>query len=421
MRNIHYIFFLLIIVFSCNEESRYCDNVANELKSGRVIRDLQTAESWAEQSLLFLGPQTKEETQRKIESYEVVLRPGTKTASSSSDTLLYVFNFSDSSGFSIIAANENEEPIIAIAESGHYVPGEPTGVGGFDLYVDGLCERLSSRWGPIAQVWYEYVMVGDSVSRDVGVRWGQGNIYGDYCPNHIAGCAPTAIAQILAYHQYPSSFIASVNMGGDYLAGESVSLNWTGIKTHIDLHTDSLSCNQYHKQISALLREIGCAANTNYASPNSSSTSTNNVPGAFEHFGYTTTSPILVNSNNIPTLTSCIKSFGPVYMRGDRVENDTLHGHAWVADGYKDYGYYRDKYSLEIVGPDPVLVEHLLIRESHMLHINWGWNGDCNGFFNFNIYDIDNAVIYDDTHNNSGRNYDTNVKMIVVYPVNPYL
>ena len=103
------------------------------------------------------------------------------------------------------------------------------------------------------------------------------------------------------------------------------------------------------------------------------------------------------------------------------MENDTLHGHAWVADGYKDYGYYRDKYSLEIVGPDPVLVEHLLIRESHMLHINWGWNGDCNGFFNFNIYDIDNAVIYDDTHNNSGRNYDTNVKMIVVYPVNPYL
>ena len=67
------------------------------------------------------------------------------------------------------------------------------------------------------------------------------------------------------------------------------------------------------------------------------------------------------------------------------------------------------------------MFEHPLIRESHVLHINWGWNGDCNGFFNFNIYDIDDAVIYDDTHNNSGRNYDTDVKMIVVYPVNPYL
>lgn len=424
MRKAIYLFAaLIVVVLSCNKEEHYINKLSDVSEGRVVIRDLETATMWAEKSLSLLGPQTKNGASiRSIESHEVILRPGTKTGFSSSDTLLYVFNFEDSSGFSIIAANESEEPIIGIAEKGHYTKRHPSGVNGFDLYLAGVMERLSSERGPGQPFrWYEDVMVGDSVDRNVGVKWGQEDIYGYYCPNYIAGCAPTAIAQIMAYHQYPSSFIASVNMGGDYLAGESVSLNWTGIKTHIDLHTDSLSCNQYHKQISALLREIGYAANTNYTSPNSSSTSTNNVPGAFEHFGYTTSSPVLVNSNSISTLTSCIKSFGPVCMRGSRVQNDTLIGHAWVADGYKDFAYYHNGYSWATNGDEPFMFEHTLIRESHVLHINWGWDGDCNGFFNFNSYDIDNAVIYDDTHNNSGRNYDTNVKMIVVYPVNPYL
>lgn len=420
MRKAIYLFAaLIVVVLSCNKEEHYINKLSDVSEERVVIRDLETATMWAEKSLSLLGPQTKNGASiRSIESHEVILRPGTKTGFSSSDTLLYVFNFEDSSGFSIIAANESEEPIIGIAEKGHYTKRHPSGVNGFDLYLAGVMERLSSERGPGQPFrWYEDVMVGDSVDRNVGVKWGQEDIYGQYCANYIAGCDPISIAQILAYHQNPSSFEASLSMDADFLVGETVLLNWAGIKTHVSSHSDPSACDVYHNTIGALIREIGYVANTDYSGTTGSSTSLSAIPGTFTYFGYNASSPSIVN---ISSLKSCIKSFGPVYMRGDRVEDNTLYGHSWVADGYKDFAYYHNGYSWATIGDEPFMFEHTLIRESHVLHINWGWNGNCNGYFNFDVYDIDNAVIYDDVHTISGRNYDTDVKMIVVYPVNPY-
>ena len=411
--------FLLVFV-SCENRLQTNENyqVAITHEAGR-IRDLESARQWAEQSLLLLGTSTKSDnTIRKIDSYDVLVSPKTRATGAEEDTLMYVFNFADNNGFSLIDAQNGYEPIIGIAESGHFTPGQPTGVEGFDVYIEGLRERMSSRGGPIAQVWYEYVMVGDSVDRNVGVKWGQEGIYGQYCPNGLSGCTPTAIAQILAYHQNPASFIASVNMGIDYVAGQTIGLNWSGMKTHFVSHTDSLSCNQYHNIIGALMRDIGHVANTVYQIGGSSSTYSSSVPGAIQHYGFNTSS---VSAASVISLTGCLKSFGPVYMDGVRMEGTTAHGHSWVADGYKDYSYYRDKYSYEVVGPGPVLVEHVLLRESHVLHINWGWNGDCDGFFNFNEYDVEGAVTYDGTNYTSGRNYNINVQMVAVYPINPYL
>lgn len=415
-----FVLLLLATIVSCESKLQPLNDYSNTVTPYRGrIRDVESARGWAEQSLLLLGPATKSGKQiREIDSYDVLVGPSTKATDAEVDTLMYVFNFADNSGFSLIDAQNGYEPIIGVAESGHFTPGQPTGVEGFDIYIDGLRERMTSRGGPISQIWYEYVMVGDSVDRNVGVKWGQGGIYGQYCANNLSGCAPTAIAQIMAYHQNPTSFNASVNMGSDFISGQTVSLNWDEMKTHVVSHYDSLSCNPYHKYIGALMRDIGSVANTSYNIGGSSSTYTSNVPSAIQHYGFNTSS---VSPVSIISLTGCLYSFGPVYMDGIRTDGTTTHGHAWVADGYKDYAYYRDKYSLEIVGPGPVLVEHVLLRESHVLHINWGWDGDCDGFFNFNVYDVDNAVSYDGTHNTTGRNYNIDVIMVAVYPINPYL
>ena len=387
------------------------------------IRSLENAKNWAENSLVLLGPTTKSSSPKRIiESCDIIINPKTKASGADVDTLMYVFNFADSTGFSIIDADSGFEPIIAVTESGHYSPGTPTGVDGFDLYIEGLTERLSFRSGPIQHHWYEYVTVGDSVNHSVGLKWGQNGIYGKYCPNLTSGCVPTAIAQILAYHEYPSSFIVSVDMGSDFANGDIVPLNWEGIKSHIISHTDSLPCNAHHNNIGALLREIGYIAGTTYnTNPNTSSTFTSAVPGTFGHFGFNTSEVVSITSTNIPSLLECIRVYGPVYMDGERIDENTLRGHAWVADGYKDYAYYRDKYSYDVLGFEPGLVERILIRESHVLHINWGWNGYCNGYFNFNNYDVDNAVIYDDLHYTTGRNYNIDINMVVIYPINPYL
>ncbi len=86
---------------------------------------------------------------RTIASGDCVVVPGTRAAGGATDTLLYVFNFADDAGFSIIAADASVDPLIAVTEKGHYIYGEPTGVEPFDDYMAQLMNsNLPSGPGP---------------------------------------------------------------------------------------------------------------------------------------------------------------------------------------------------------------------------------------------------------------------------------
>ena len=377
------------------------------------VRGLDSARDWAEKSISLLDAgKTKSGLTRKIESWNALVVPGTKSGNAGPDTLLYVFNFADSSGFSIIAADPTVKPILAVTESGHYVAGEPTGNEAFDEYMTGLAERLSGQSRkPELYYWYDYVMDGEVVKRNVGVRWGQDGIYGRYCPNGLSGCVATAMAQIMAYHGSPLSFYITSDMGGDFSSGESVSLNWPGIKTHSMSHADTRPCDSYHNNIGALLREIGSQVGMNYGNGESAA-STYDVPKAFNFFGYNTSSPVTFNEN---TAKSAIKRFGPIYMRGGLFKNG--YGHAWVVDGYADYKYYYYRFErAEEEGVPPIITRQTFISKEHSFHINWGWDGDCNGYFDIGVFDVDAANFYEGSHNHTGLNYAYNCMMVVVYP-----
>ena len=206
-------------------------------------------------------------------------------------------------------------------------------------------------------------------------------------------------------------------MGNDFVSGESIPLNWSNIRHHQVNHTDSLACTPYHNHIGALLREIGAKVYTAYymgPSPHSS-TSYNNVPMGFSYFGFNASTP---TSFDIDVAKSTLKNSGPIYVRGRRQVNDTTWaGHAWVIDEFKDYEYYRCTYAYASpLTNEPILIRKVLIEEEHVFHVNWGWNGDCNGYFSLGVFDIDAAESYDFSHNTTGRNYYLDLKMISVQP-----
>lgn len=408
------------VFFSCKKEGDVADSVIKMNTEVSFVlnktRDLETAKTWATKSIsLIEGSNTKSSgVNRRIESWNVVVSPKTKSDSGQQDTLMYVFNFEDNAGFSIIAANSNLRPILAVTESGHYIAGKESGNDAFNDYMSKLTEFLSLRFDGPEYYWYDYVTEGEIINRSVGVRWGQNDIYGQYCSNGISGCVATAMAQIMAYHSRPSSFLTTEAMGTDFLNGASVSLSWPGIKQHVVSHFNTKTCNAYHNNIGALLKEIGLQVNMSYNST-SSSAYDSDVPAAFGYFGYTTSSPIPFDLN---TAKNSIKSFGPIYMSGARrINSNDYIGHAWVVDGYKDYAYYYCRFErAEGTGNPPIITQQTLISEEHAFHINWGWDGDCNGYFDFGIYDIDGANSYDYSHNMSGRDYKFDVSIIVVYP-----
>ncbi len=45
------------------------------------------------------------------------------------------------------------------------------------------------------------------------------------------------------------------------------------------------------------------------------------------------------------------------------------------------------------------------------MHFNWGWDGECNGYFNFGIYNTSNPDSYDGNINTYHENYTTDLQM----------
>ena len=238
--------------------------------------------------------------------------------------------------------------------------------------------------------YYSYRFEGNQVPALMNTAWGEMFMYGQFCPNGIAGCVATAISQIMTFHQKPASITISTDMGSVFTLGQQVVLPWQYMNEHEQVHYTTESCTPYHSYISALLRDVGENVNTDYGY--NSSANIADIPSCLSHYGYQYD---VTASADITMIISSLNCQRPVYMQGG--------GHAWVADGYKDYAYYRDKYAQAYPEPGYYLVESILIDEAHALHINWGWDGVCNGYFNFNTYNTNNAISYDYNGGNYGN------------------
>lgn len=90
----------------------------------------------------------------------------------------------------------------------------------------------------------------------------------------------------------------------------------------------------------------------------------------------------------------------PVYFRGQ----SSSAGHAWVIDG----SAVRSAYVQEL-GPGGYTGGSLLVAYDPLVHCNWGWNGNMNGFFLYGAFESR----YDETDEslvNDGFPYDVNNK-----------
>lgn len=418
MKRLAIIFILAMTAVSCDSNETLLQSVNESSLPTSTIRSISEAYSIASSAIALLDEtyQTKGTDERKIISTQAFSVP---TKASSQDTILYVFNFNDNRGFSIVAADRNVAPLVAITESGNYSIGEPTGIKPFDLYMQGIIDDLTQTQYSInaPELYYYYDTYSVGTYKDpllASIRWGQGDIYGQYCPNGIAGCFNTAIAQILSIFSHPSSFVSSCDMGNDFQAGETITLNWIGMKSHTTIHSGTLACNASHNHIGALMRELGVQSQTSY-NASSSGTSTGNVVSVLNHFGYTYSSEGIVFADT-DKIKASLNLGRPVFMFG---YTENVEGHGWVVDGYKDIIYYRDKYEKAYADGNYVLTSHVITSESHSLHINWGWNGICNGYFTFDTYNTADSESYDTGTNAANYNFSESVKMLSnIYPLN---
>jgi hypothetical protein len=198
--------------------------------------------------------------------------------------------------------------------------------------------------------------------------WHQGSLtnptYNSLIPGQpVAGCANIALAQIMYYHQYPSTY------------------SWNAMSP-----TTSTVAAQ------TLIRDLYTATGGN------GSATFNQAKNALSSFGYTYTEQ---NHTSTPTtICSSLNNNRPVFMTG--FDSDSGEGHAWVCNGYRSESTTREFY-LAFVPYGPVQYNtfgpYSTTNTAHYFYHLWGWpNTNVNGWF-----------IEDYVYTNAGEPYNPTV------------
>ena len=208
----------------------------------------------------------------------------------------------------------------------------------------------------------------------LNTNWYQGSPFNDLCDGCPAGCGAIALAQVMRYHQYPLHF----SFNGH-------TFDWSTIPTYPDSNSDQ----------AALIRMVGSFIDTSYHSDYSYVTP-GDMEDGIENIGYNVTVRDHIPFNVEQEVMNANR---PVIMLGNSDNYSFLPGslqyigssHYWVCDGGETIT--RQKLLLftewQPYGNGNFVPGWNSIDDPYdfggitglYLHMNWGWGGNCNGWF----------------------------------------
>lgn len=196
--------------------------------------------------------------------------------------------------------------------------------------------------------------------------WGQDCGYNSHCPPAsdgpcgyaYTGCVATAMAQVMAYWQSPSTY------------------NWS-----------QMPSNYGTDDVAVLMRDIGNSVGMSYSGTGSGASASNIVGALINTFHYSSANYSSYGISSYNTVQANLNNNRPVLLGGCN-DQTTILGipisystcHEWVCDGYLETTFYY---------------ENGMGSTYLLFHMNWGWGlGLYDGWFAFN-----------DWHISNGRNY----------------
>ena len=299
--------------------------------------------------------------------------------------MLYLY--ANGQGYVLMSADDAVRPILAYSANGTFptdnIPPQVQAL--VQPYAD-IVEKARQNNLPQHSEWKKLLSDNaiqpkprTSVSPLVTARWGQGYYYNTLCPNDpnwnqpcITGCVATAMAQIMHYWQWPEhgwgqhEYVWCLN----YVPVETLSEQFDTVyyqwNQMPDVY-DSLSTDAEIYAVSRLMYDCGVAVNMNYSFFVSGALMwVNNAPWSPSagqalriHFRY---HPMLqhvkrdyyTDSEWLDLMKAELDAGRPILYAAYAAAGASLGGHAFVADGYD---------------------------EDERLHFNFGFDGECDGFF----------------------------------------
>ncbi len=286
----------------------------------------------------------------------------------------YVFNAQSEGGFMIVSADERMQPILAYADNGSFdTDSLPANVKawimGYVIEANNLTHKsyTTNATQTSAAKAKRFTAPSTNVEPLITTKWGQRYPYNELCPTlpngtkAVTGCVATAMAQIMNYYKSPTTGQGSnsyttqthgIQLSRDF---STTSFDWSMMKNTYSTSETA----EYVQAIATLMLSCGIAVNMDY-NTESGSTNINQMNGLLTYFGYDEDMAIVAKDymSTDDWHTMLLSQLNRQYPLLIDANTPNGYGHAFIVDGYRtngdDYPYY---------------------------HINWGWNGQQNGYF----------------------------------------
>lgn len=307
-----------------------------------------------------------------------------RDASDAGGAPFYVFNADGDKGFVIVSGDDRVPRILGYSDKINFdfnnLPPQLAAVlDNCKANLDRLPDTVHASWKGTAS----------SKSTSTGklletASWGQFepyNLYtpeinGTHCPT---GCVATAMAIVMRYNEWPKKPRGGVHKWLSH--GSELSYNFDEQEFDFskmpNLYTEGEYTNEQANEVSKLMQAVGASVNMQYDLAEGSALSESIGHRMYEFFKYSPLSQSIFSSKFsqeewLKIIFEQIDNNHPLIISGFYGE---YTGHAFVCDGYD---------------------------ENEMLHINWGWDGSTNGYFEpfllngYNAYISMNINLYND-------------------------
>lgn len=376
----------LLIALSCiNDKTFY--QIREENKSNNTVKECYQIPLDVALSKLdsFLSSSIDEKSTgtmsgRTYESINVFNREVVSTKGENQIPDAYIVNFDNNSGFAVLGANNRVPDIVAVTDKGHidpltfHVNTQDEGYGSFieTLLLTGL-EPADDTLG-----------VGNNPStrhnvcnKLLNTTWSQGtstgDVYNKYCyrssnSHAYTGCSTTAASAILTYLGRPTQLIIN-----------GTSINWASMKTAAN--ANNLQSTNAKEGVSLVMGYI-FNKSTRIALEGSTLITPEQIVDRMIELGYTNVNKISSSSFNNSMINEISRMLGlsrPLFLSAIPSGLDSVNAHSWVVDGAKYSG------------------------GNYLLHFNFGWGGDCDGYFSPSCLNPTQAFNSDYDNNQQGN------------------
>ncbi|MBQ5895720.1 MAG: thiol protease/hemagglutinin PrtT [Bacteroidaceae bacterium] len=298
-----------------------------------------------------------------LQSPAKMAKAGSRIIIKENNPQYYIYAPDNNKGFIIVSGDDALAPVIGYSteytgENSEMPAALVEWLNEYSMYVDDV------RAGKVTHVQKSAKAGKTAVAPMLQTTWDQSAPYNNLCPEvngqkTPTGCTATAMAQIMKFHEWPITPIKAIYWTSNITGKkENIDLtkrtyNWDNMLPH---YRNGYTAAQAH-EVAQLMVDVGKAINSSYSPEGTGSNSIYALNAFVNVFDYSKAARIIERTDvtedeYVTAIRENLEARQPVMSVGYGVNYEG--GHAFVFDG---------------------------IDENDMIHIDWGWSGAFNGYF----------------------------------------